>query len=504
MEIGRKQRKICIFARWFSFPNSYLIFQNVTQAELNARAAAQYSDERSKQLATQPVGRLLLQFATPSIIAMAASSIYNLCDSIFIGQGVNSMAIAGLAITFPLMNISHAFGALVGVGGSAQTSVRMGENNQHQALMVFGNVIRLDLFVGLMLACIGLFFLDPILRLFGASDVTLPYARDYMQIILVGSVISHTFLGLNDQMRASGNPKRAMCAQLIAVVANIALDALFIFGFGWGMRGAALATVLGQLMAWIFTVRFFCDKRNFVHFSREGLILRTDIIRDIISIGLSPFCMNVCACLVVVLINRSLLEHGGTDGDMYIGVYGIVNRVAMLLVLMVMGFGQGMQPIVGFNVGARLFHRVNAVLKFTYMFATFIMTLGYVLMAIYARPLAGFFTNDEQMIELCVPVIRIMLCIFPLVGGQMITSTFFQSIRQAKKSIFISTTRQMLILVPLLLFLPDFFAGQGWGGVNGVWWSMPISDLISSVIAGTLLYLQLKRFSKLTDVAMGK
>jgi len=474
----------------------------MTQAELNAQVASQYNDERSKQLATQPVGRLLLQFATPSIIAMAASSIYNLCDSIFIGQGCGPLAIAGLALTFPLMNISSAFGAMAGVGGAAQTSVRMGEGNQRQALMIFGNVIRLDLTIGIILTTLGLLFLDPILRLFGASDATLPYAREYMQIILVGNIVTHTFLGMNDQLRATGNPKLAMTAQLIAVFSNILLDALFIFGFGWGMRGAALATILGQVLAWLYEVRFFFDKNRFVHFSKEGLIFRMDIIREILAIGLSPFSLNLCACVVVILINRTLVEQGGADGDSYVGVYGIVNRIAMLLIMCIMGFGQGMQPIVGFNMGARLFHRVVGTLKFAYMMATFVMTVGYLLIAIYARTLAGFFTTDPQMIELCVPAIRIVLCMFPLVGGQMISNTFFQSIRQAKKSIFVSTTRQIVFLVPLLLFMPDFFVARGWSGVYGVWCAMPISDVISAILAGTLLYLQLRKFDKLIAVSM--
>jgi putative MATE family efflux protein len=464
----------------------------------------EYTDERSRTLATKPVGHLLFQFATPSIIAMAASSIYNLCDSIFIGQGVNSMAIAGLAITFPVMNISHAFGAMIGVGSGAQTAVAMGEANRRRALMIFGNMIRLDITIGLLLCGFGLLFLEQILRLFGASDATLPYAYDYMQIILIGCIISHAMLGMNDQMRSSGHPKSAMLCQLIAVVANIVLDALFIFGFGWGMRGAALATVLGQLIAFVVEIQFFRNKANFVHFSREGLILRMDIIRDIISIGLSPFFLNVCACVVVMLINRDLLLHGGLEGDTYVGVYGIVNRIGFVLVMMVMGFGQGMGPIVGFNLGARLFHRVTGVLKVAYGCATFVMTFGYFVFAVYAEQMARFFTNDEHMIELCVPAIRIMLCMLPVVGGQMITSTFFQSIRQARKAIFLSTTRQMLFLVPLLLFLPDYFAQRGWGGVNGVWVCMPVSDLISAIIAGTLLYLQVRRFNHLTEVQRRK
>lgn len=445
-----------------------------------------YTDERSRLLATKPVGPLLLRFATPSIIAMSASSIYNICDSIFIGQGAGPMAIAGLALTFPLMNISAAFGSMLGVGSAAQTSVRMGEGNQQTALMIFGNMLRLDITIGLFITILGLLFLDPILRLFGASDVTLPFARDYMQIILAGNIITHTFLGMNDQIRATGNPRRAMTGQLIAVIVNILLDALFILGFRWGMRGAALATIMGQMCAWVYQFRFFLDKTHFVHFSRIGLKIRMDIIREIVAIGLSPFCVNVCACLVVVLINRSLLEQGGAEGDEYVGVAGIVNRVVVFLIMMVSGFAQGMQPIVGFNLGARNYSRVLGVLKFAYVSATVIMIVGYAFAYTFAYELASLFTTDPGMIEKCVVSIRIQMCTFPIVGGQMITMSFFQSIRKAKTAILLSTSRQLLIQIPLILILPGLW------GVLGVWWTLPCSDVISCTLAAILLWHQVK------------
>lgn len=450
----------------------------------------EYNDERSRVLATKPVGSLLLQFATPSIIAMSASSIYNICDSIFIGQGAGPMAIAGLALTFPLMNISAAFGAMLGVGSAAQTSVRMGEGNQKTALMIFGNMLRLDITIGLIITVLGLLFLDPILQLFGASEVTLPYARDYMQIILAGNIITHTFLGMNDQIRATGNPKRAMAGQLIAVIVNIILDAIFILGLGWGMRGAALATILGQVCAWLFQFRFFLNKNNFVHFSRFGLKIRMDIIREIISIGLSPFCVNVCACLVVVLINRALLEQGGADGDEYVGVAGIVNRIVVFLIMIVSGFSQGLQPIVGFNLGARNYHRVIGALKFAYICATVIMIVGYAFAYTFARELASLFTTDPGMIEKCITSIRIQMCTFPIVGGQMITMSFFQSIRKAKTAILLSTSRQLLVQIPLILILP------GMWGVLGVWWTLPCSDIVSCTLAAILLYIQVQKLKK--------
>lgn len=447
----------------------------------------EYTDERQRQLATKPVGPLLIQFATPSIIAMSASSIYNLCDSIFIGQGVGPLAIAGMALTFPLMNISAAFGAMLGVGSAAQTSVKMGEGNQQRALMIFGNMLRLDVTIGLIITILGLLFLDPILRLFGASEATLPYARDYMQIILAGNIITHTFMGMNDQLRATGNPRSAMTAQLIAVFVNIILDALFIFGFGWGMRGAALATILGQMCAWTFCFRFFLNKRNFVHFARIGLKVRADIIREILSIGLSPFCVNLCNCLIVIVINRTLVAQGGADGDAYVGVYGICNRCAMLLFMMVMGFSQGMQPIVGFNIGARHYDRVRGVVKFAILCVVTVMTIGYAFVLGFTAPLASLFTNDADLIAKCVPALRIMMCCFPIVGMQVITMSFFQSSRKAGTAILLSTSRQLLFLLPFLLFLPNLL------GVYGVWWSLPLSDLVSSILAIVLLVINMRK-----------
>jgi putative MATE family efflux protein len=454
-------------------------------------STAQFTDERTRALAEKPVGRLLWQFALPSIIAMSASSIYNLCDSIFIGHGVGPMAIAGLAITFPLMNIMQAFGAMMGVGAGALTSVRLGENNRHASYMILGNMLRMDVTIGLILMTIGLLFLDPILRLFGASEVTLPYAREYMQIILVGNIITHPFLGMNDQLRASGYPRKAMAAQLIAVVANIIMDYVFIFQFGWGMRGAAIATVGGQLLALLYEVHHFSNKRNLVHFSREGLVLNWKIIKGILAVGLSPFCLNICGCIVVIFLNRALLEQGGAEGDNYVGAYGIVNRVGMLMVQMVIGFSQGLQPIVGFNLGAKLYARVRGVLFVAFACAICVMTVGYTLVCIFPRQLTMLFTTDQRLIEICEPALRIVFCIFPLVGGQMITVSFFQAIRKAWKAIFLSMTRQMIFLLPLLLILPPIM------GPTGVWWSMPIADAISSVMSVFLLLPELKKFKRL-------
>lgn len=446
------------------------------------------TEDKSVLLATKPISKLLWQFATPSIIAMSATSIYNFCDSIFIGQGAGAFAISGLAITFPLMNISAAFGALAGTGGSAQTSVHMGMNQREVAQNIFGNVLSLNLIIGLTLSTLGLLFLDPILEAFGATDATLPYARDYMRIYLLGICIHHAFLGMSGQLRAIGHPNLAMKAQLLTVVINILLDALFIFGFKWGISGAALATVIAQTCGFILTTWYLRDGSNkYVHFKRNIFQLKAKIIAKIISIGLAPFSVNICGCFIVVVLNHALLEQGGADGDLCVGANGITNRVTQLLILMVAGFSQGMQPIVGFNIGAQLFNRVREVLVKAIMTATIILTTGYILIAIFPAMLASLFTSDPVLIEYCVPALRISLCTFPVVGTQMIATSFFQSIRKPGLSMLISLSRQLLFLLPLLLVLPPVM------GVHGVWWSMPIADVFSITLSVILLLREYKK-----------
>ncbi len=446
------------------------------------------SENKSEILATRPISKLLWQFATPSIVAMSATSIYNFCDSIFIGQGAGPFAIAGLAITFPLMNISAAFGSLAGTGGAAQTSVHMGMKQRDIAQKIFSNVITLNLLIGLTLTTLGLLFLDPILTAFGATDSTLPFARDYMRIYLLGICIHHAFLGMSGQLRAIGHPNLAMRSQLVTVIVNIILDALFIFGFGWGIKGAAIATVIAQTCGFVMTTWYLRPGQDtYVHFKRNVLQLKTSIIGKILSIGLAPFSVNICGCFIVVVLNHALLEQGGVHGDLCVGANGITNRVTQLLILMVAGFSQGMQPIVGFNIGAQLYDRVREVLIKAVMTATLILTSGYIFIAIFPATLASLFTKDPLLIDYCVPALRISLCTFPFVGTQMIATAFFQSIRKPGLSMLISLSRQLIFLLPLLLILPPVM------GVHGVWWSMPIADVFSITISIILLNKEYKK-----------
>lgn len=439
------------------------------------------------ELGTKPVGKLLMQYAIPAIIAMTASSLYNMVDSIFIGQGVGPLAISGLAITFPLMNLSAAFGAAVGVGASTFISVKLGQKDYDTAKHILGNTMTLNLIMGLGVGLVCLLFLDPILRFFGASDQTIPYARDYMVIILLGNVITHMYFGLNAVLRAAGKPKHAMSATIFTVVLNTLLDPLFIYTFGLGIKGAAYATVLAQSLALIWQLYIFSRPKELLHFKRGTFRLQSSIIRNIIAIGLSPFSMNVCACIVVILINNSMVHYGS---DLAVGAYGIANKVAFIFVMINMGVNQGMQPIAGYNYGAMRYDRLMKVVKYSIIAATAIMTTGFIIAMTIPGTCARLFTTDPTLVDLSAKGIRYIMVAFPVVGYQMVVSNFFQSIGKAKISIVLSLSRQLLILLPLLLVLPTMF------GINGVWVSMPVSDTLSAFMAAWIMIVYMRKFKK--------
>ncbi len=447
------------------------------------------SSEKSSPttLGTANITHLLFEYSLPAIVGMIAASLYNIIDSIFIGHGVGALAISGLAVAFPLMNLAAAFGTLVGVGGSTLVSIKLGQRDNKGASIVLGNVVVMNAIVGILFTLFGLFFIDEILFFFGASHDTIEYTRDFMKIILYGNVITHLYFGLNNIMRSSGYPIKAMITTLLAVLINIILAPIFIFGFKWGMQGAALATVLAQLIALLWVVAHFFQKCSFIHFQKGIFNLRIHIVMEILSIGMAPFILNACACFVVILINHSLYKYGG---DLAIGAYGIINRLVMLIVMIVIGFTQGMQPIVGYNFGAKQYDRVLRALKLTIICVFSVTTSAFAVGQLFPHQLAMMFTSDEELIELSTNGMRIVMAAFPIVGFQMIITNFFQSIGSAWKAIFISTTRQVIFLIPLLLILPAYW------GVNGVWISMPISDAISVLTAGILLYFQLKKMKQ--------
>lgn len=436
-------------------------------------------------LGTESIGKLLMQYAVPAIIAMTASSLYNMVDSIFIGHGVGTMALSALALTFPLMNLGAAFGALVGVGAATLISVKLGQKDYDTAQRVLGNVFVLNILLGLAFTVIVFPFLNPILYFFGGSDETVEYARQFMEIILLGNVVTHLYLGLNAVLRASGHPKQAMYATIATVAINTILAPIFIFMFDWGIRGAAIATVSAQVIALLWQLKQFNNANELLHFRRGIFRLKRKIVFDSLAIGMSPFLMNLAACLIVILINQGLKKYGG---DLAIGAFGIVNRLVFIVVMIVMGLNQGMQPIAGYNFGAKLYDRVNKVLKLTIIYATCVTTFGFLVGMLAPNLVVGIFTSDAELTELSATGLRITVMFFPIIGFQMVTSNFFQSIGMAGKAIFLSLTRQMLILLPCLLILPHFF------GVAGVWYSMPVSDLLASLIAQVMLVYQFRKF----------
>ena len=437
------------------------------------------------ELGTQPIGKLLMQYAIPAIIAMTASSLYNMVDSIFIGQGVGPLAISGLAVTFPFMNLGAAFGAMVGVGASTLISVKLGQKDYRTAQNVLGNVFTLNVIIGIVFSILTLIFLDPILYFFGASEDTIGYARDYMEIILLGNVVTHMYLGLNAVLRSAGHPQKAMYATINTVIINTLLDPLFIYGFDWGIRGAAIATVIAQVISLIWQFKILANKNELLHLQPGIYRLKNHIVKNIIAIGLSPFCMNVASCFIVIFINKGLKEY---DGDLAIGAYGIVNRLVFICVMIVMGITQGMQPIAGYNYGAQQFSRVTQVLKLAIYGATIITTITFLVGEWMPELTVSLFTTDGELIRRAANGFRITVLFFPIVGFQMVAANFFQSIGMASKAIFLSLTRQLLFLLPMLIVLPHFM------GADGIWWSLPLSDCLSCIVSAVLLVKQYKKF----------
>ena len=437
------------------------------------------------ELGILPVGKLLMQYAIPAIIAMTASSLYNMVDSIFIGQGVGPLAISGLAITFPFMNLGAAFGAMVGVGASTLISMKLGQKDYVSAQTILGNVISLNVLIGIAFSIVCLIFLNPILFFFGASADTIGYARDYMEIILLGNIITHMYLGLNAVLRASGHPQKAMYATINTVIINTVLDPIFIYGFDWGIRGAAIATIIAQVISLTWQLNLLRNPNELLHLKKGTYHLQPHIVKHIIAIGIAPFLMNVASCFIVIFINKGLKTF---DGDLAIGAYGIVNRLVFICVMIVMGITQGMQPIAGYNYGAQQFHRVNEVLKLAIIGATCVTTLTFLAGELIPELTVSIFTTDEGLISRAAKGFRIVVLFFPIVGFQMVTSNFFQSIGMANKAIFLSLTRQLLFLLPCLLILPQFI------GASGIWWSMPVSDLAASIVAAVMLKKQFTIF----------
>ena len=447
-------------------------------------ACAMDNKQKALELGQKPVGKLLWQYALPAIVAMTASSLYNIIDRASIGQVVGPEAIAGLGITFPFMNLSAAFGAAVGVGASTCISVKLGQRDYDTAQHLLGNTVSLNILVGLAFMIVSLVFLDPILRFFGASDVTLPYAREFMQVILAGNIITHMYFGMNAVLRAAGKPRHAMYATLFTVGCNIVLVIAFVWWFHWGIRGAALATVTSQSLALCWQMWLFSNKKELLHLCRGIYKLKAELVRNIVSIGVSPFLMQTTSCVIVIFMNNQFFRYGG---DLAVGAYSIANSVVMALFMFVMGITQGMQPIVGYNYGAKKFDRMLRCLWLSIAAATGILLLGWTLGMLFPIQIARIFASDPVLVKMSAHGIVLDMLVFFVVGSQAVITNFFQCIGKVKISIFLSLSRQLFILLPLAYILPLFW------DLDGVWYSMPFSDFGSFAMTIPLLMWYLRK-----------
>ena len=444
---------------------------------------------RVNSMLTMPIGKLLRKFTPPAMIAMSANAVLNIFEIIILGIGVGIDAFAALACTFPIIILISAFASLVNTGTASKIAMLYAENNQEQALKTFGNSVILLVSFGALLTAVLEIFLEDILRLCGASDVTLPYALVYMRIMLVSTVVLFSMQSMGRLLHIQGRPKVQMMLQIGGITGNVILSVIFVLVFKWGMKGVALASIMCESVSWILYIKVFSNKKAFLHFTKRGFCVDFSLIKEILSIGVSPFAINACGCVVALMINLSLIEVAGEQRDMYLGSYAIVQRITQVLISLISGLGLAMQIITSINIAKQNYIRVRGVLMQSIFNAFIIMCIGYGFISIFADGLMSIFTTDKQMIEIGATALIIGLCTFPFVGSQMVAVSFFQTIRRPRTSMIISLTRQLLFLIPMLIILPHLI------GVTGVWWSMALADVASVTISWIMLYTETKKLS---------
>ncbi len=444
-------------------------------------------EDNANRLGQAKISKLLWHFSLPAIISTVASSIYVIIDRIFIGQVVGADAIAGMSVTMPISCIILAFGMLVAMGSGALVSIRLGENKRDEAEVVLGNAVTLVFIISIVTTCLFLVSLNRILIVFGASPAILPYAREFIQIILLGSVFQYIVFILPTMMRAEGNPRKSMNITLINVGVNIVLDYVFIYLFGWAVRGAAIATVISQVVSSTLVFRHFCGPYSLLHLRLINLRLRPEIVKRVAAIGMAPFSMQLAASVVITLYNQNLARY---SGDVGIGAFGIINSITMFLILPVIGIILGAQPIIGFNYGARLYDRVIEALKDVILAATVITSLGFIILELFPRQLLGVFTNDTGLLDIGTHGMRLIIIMLPVIGFQIVGSHFFQAIGKAGTALMLALLRQVIVLIPALIILPRFLQ------LNGIWIAGPIADGLAAIITILVLLPEIQTLKK--------
>lgn len=442
---------------------------------------------RQEELKSKNIGILLLKFSIPAMVGMMVNALYNVVDRIFVGK-IGYLAMTGIGLNLPIMTVLMAFSMLVGIGAAARISIKLGEGRKEEAEHILGNAVVLLIVNMLILSCVLLLTKGKLLYLLGASKDTFHYADDYITIILFGAVFQSVGFGLNHCMRAEGQPAKAMVTMLIGAILNMILDPLFIFGFDMGIRGAAYATVFSQFVSMLWVVSHFLSQKSLLRLSAVNFKLDRSIVWSILSIGMSPFSIQVAASIVGVIANNALRTHGG---DVAIGAMTIVNSLAIFIVMPIFGINQGAQPIIGFNYGAKQYDRVKETWKFAILGATTISTSGFLLTHFATEQMVRLFNDDPQLMKVASEGLKTMLVMMPIIGFQIVSSNYFQAVGKAHKAMFLSVLRQVILLVPLLLILPRIF------GLKGIWFSGPISDFVAAVITAVFVYREMRMLNQL-------
>jgi|LFRM01.2.fsa_nt_gb putative MATE family efflux protein len=451
--------------------------------------------ERSKRLGTENPGKLLLVFSIPVIVGLLVQAFYNVTNRIFIGNAVGSLGIAGLTVAFPAMMIQVAFGAMVGMGATTLVSIRLGQGRKEEAERVMGNAVVLLIITSLLITAFGLTFMEPMLRLFGASDAVLPYARDYMEIVILGTVFGLLSFGMNNFLRAEGNPNKAMVTMLISSICNIILTFLFVTVFGWGMKGGAYATIISQAVSATWIITHFALGKGELKIRRKNFPLRWRLVTTIMFMGMSPFAMQFAQSLLGGLLNNSLKTYGG---DLAISGMGIVMTLMSVIVMPIIGINGGAQPIIGYNFGARKYERVTQVLKYALLGATAIAVFGFTVTRIYSAQLISLFNNqDVELIAFGSRALLIFTAVMPIIGLQMVGAGFFQAIGKPIHSMLLSLSRQVLVFIPCLLILPRFY------GLDGILFTGPVADSISTIITAIWLIMEVSNLRRRHQESLG-
>ena len=485
--MAKKEKKMKEIKNMNKETNNMNENKDMSNDKNNKEATGNTESFKANRLGVNPIGKLLLEFSLPAIIAMIANALYNVVDSIFVGRGVGPLALTAVTIAFPIMIMLMAFGMLVGIGATALVSIRLGQQKHDEAEKILGNAFATIAIMGVVITASMLIFLDPILLFLGATPDVFEYAKQFTTVILIGSIFQFVSFGINNIIRAEGNPMISMGTMLFSAGLNTLLNPLFIFVFHWGIRGSALATITTQLLVTCYIIYHFTLGKSNLKLRAKNLRIEGSLLLKIFAIGLSPFLLQMAASFTTFLFNNYLLVYGG---EMAVAAMGVIGRTTMMILMPIFGINQGAQPIIGYNYGAKNYHRVKRTLLYASIAATSICVFGFAVIQIFSQQIISLFNGNQGLVNIGVHGIRIFLLMLPVIGMQIVITNYFQSVGKASKAILLSLTRQVIFLVPLIIILPMFFK------LDGIWYAGPIADFSASLLAGVLLYMEFRHLDE--------